>query len=81
MYTLKISSKQRDKVKEYLLANNIPCGIYYPLGLHQTKPYLDDISLPVTDNVCSQVLSIPMHPYLTDEDIEHITDTFKNFFQ
>ena len=81
LYTLKISSKQRDKVKEYLLANNIPCGIYYPLGLHQTKPYLDDISLPVTDNVCSQVLSIPMHPYLKDEDIEHITDTFKNFFQ
>ena len=81
LYTLKIASKQRDKVKEHLLANNIPCGIYYPLGLHLTKPYLDDISLPVTDNVCSQVLSIPMHPYLIDEDIEQITNTFKNFFQ
>ena len=56
--------------------NNIPTAIYYiiPLHLQQVFSHLDDEgkSISVTEDVCSRILSLPMNPYLADNEIEEV---------
>lgn len=83
-YTIKLKSKdQRDRLKQYLSENGIPSMIYYTKPLHKQTAFLDlgigDEDYTVTNRLCETVLSLPMHPYLTDEDIEYISMTIKKF--
>ena len=84
-YTLKVPSEFRDSLAEHLSKNNIPFGIYYPLGFHEQKAYkqefFSDKDFPVTNKVKDQVISLPMHTELTRKQIKHITDTIINFFE
>jgi len=84
-YTLKVPSEFRDSLAEHLSKNNIPFGIYYPLGFHEQKAYkqefFSDKDFPVTNKIKDQVISLPMHTELTRKQIKHITDTIINFFE
>lgn len=76
-YTLILESKeQRDQLQQKLRANEIPSMIYYPRGLHQQQAYRDmnwqDELFPNTVKATQTVLSLPMHPYLTEENVDHI---------
>ena len=66
-YTLLINN--RDTLANALKADGIPTAVYYPKAMHQQAPYQnylqDPIGLPVTEQLCQQVISLPMHPYLT----------------
>ena len=68
-YTLKIINGKRDELADHLLKNNIPFGIYYPLGFHEQKAYkqefVSDNDFPVTNKVKNQVISLPMHTELS----------------
>ena len=82
-YTLKIENADRDALVKHLNDNGIPCGVYYPIPLHLQKAYKDDryneADFPVTNQLVKQVISLPMHTELDDEQIEFITTTIKNF--
>ena len=84
-YTLKVPSEFRDSLAEHLSKNNIPFGIYYPLGFHEQKAYkqefFSDKDFPVTNKIKDQVISLPMHTELTRKQIKHITNTIINFFE
>ena len=84
-YTLKVPSEFRDSLAEHLSKNNIPFGIYYPLGFHEQKAYkqefFSDKDFPVTNKIKDQVISLPMHTELTKKQIKHITNTIINFFE
>ena len=84
-YTLKVPSEFRDSLAEHLSKNNIPFGIYYPLGFHEQKAYkqefFSDKDFPITNKVKDQVISLPMHTELTRKQIKHITNTIINFFE
>lgn len=84
-YTLKIKNNKRKKLAEVLSKNNIPFGIYYPLGFHEQKAYkqkfFNDNDFPITNEVKNQVISLPMHTELTRKQIKFITDTIITFFQ
>lgn len=84
-YTLRILDGKRDKLMEYLLANEIPCAIYYPIALSKQKAYQDaryqDTDFPNTNLLVEQVLSLPMHSELDDQQITYITNHIKRFFQ
>ena len=84
-YTLKVPSEFRDSLAEHLSKNNIPFGIYYPLGFHEQKAYkqefFSDKDFPVTNKIKDQVISLPMHTELTRKQIKHITSTIINFFE
>ncbi len=73
----------RDGLKEHLHAQGIPSMIYYPRGIHQQTAYEDmnilDSSLPVTSQLTKCVLSLPMHPYLTGDDVEKICLTIRQY--
>ena len=84
-YTLKVPSEFRDSLAEHLSKNNIPFGIYYPLGFHEQKAYkqefFSDKDFPVTNMIKDQVISLPMHTELSRKQINHITNTIISFFE
>ncbi|MCX2718978.1 DegT/DnrJ/EryC1/StrS family aminotransferase [Lentiprolixibacter aurantiacus] len=76
-YTLRITNGKRDKVAEHLKQKGIPFGIYYPIPLHRQKAYEDtrynEADFPVTNLLVTEVISLPMHTELDDEQISFIT--------
>jgi dTDP-4-amino-4,6-dideoxygalactose transaminase len=82
-YTLRVIDVDRDALVKHLNENGIPCGVYYPIPLHLQKAYLDDryneADFPVTNQLVKEVISLPMHTELDDEQIEFITKTVLDF--
>lgn len=76
-YTLQIKNGKRDGLTEYLKSQNIPFGIYYPIPLHLQKAYKDERyiheSFKATNKLSEEVLSLPMHTELDQEQIDFIT--------
>ncbi len=76
-YTLRITNGKRDEVLNGLQAAGIPCAIYYPIPLHMQKAYLDprykEGDFQICEELCRQVLSLPMHTELDEEQIDFIT--------
>lgn len=84
-YTIKVRNGKRDELKKYLEENNIPSMIYYPGPLHMQQAYrylgYRDSDFPVTDALCREVLSLPMHTELDQKQLEYITEKILGFFQ
>jgi len=77
-YTLRVINGDRNALMQHLLDNEIPCAIYYPIPLHRQKAYADnrykEEDFEVTNRLVNEVLSLPMHTELDDEQIKFITD-------
>lgn len=78
-YTLKLKSReQRDYVQAALKERGIPTMVYYPKPMHRQLAFgigeTYDFDCSVTERLCDTVLSLPMHPYLTDDDIETVCE-------
>ncbi|QYJ68612.1 DegT/DnrJ/EryC1/StrS family aminotransferase [Flavobacterium litorale] len=82
-YTLRVLNADRDALMQHLQDKGIPCAIYYPIPLHSQKAYADirynEEDFVVTNELTKQVLSLPMHTELEDEQIAFITDTILDF--
>lgn len=78
-YTLKIVDADRDALVNHLYEKGIPCGVYYPIPLHLQKAYKDERyreeDFTVTNQLVKEVISLPMHTELDDEQIDFITKT------
>jgi dTDP-4-amino-4,6-dideoxygalactose transaminase len=83
-YTIRIKNRKRDELKNYLLSKGIPTMIYYPGPLHMQPAYrylgFDENDFPVTSDLCREVLSLPMHPDLEQDQIDHIVLNIRKFF-
>lgn len=82
-YTIQVKDKEtRARVQEALKAKDIPTAIYYPIPMHRQTAfnYLDPKmnQCPVTDRLADTVLSLPIHPYLTEEDQDIICSTLRS---
>lgn len=78
-YTILLKdSEQREYVQRELGKLDIPTMIYYAKGMHQQKALSQFIDFseacPVTESVCRRCLSLPMHPYLTEEDVVYVSN-------
>ena len=74
-YTLRLDSReQRDALQAALKAEGIPSMVYYPKPMHLQTAFagLPTRPCPVAASLCDRVLSLPMHPYLTEEQIETV---------
>lgn len=82
-YTLKLENVDRDALVKFLNSQDIPCGVYYPIPLHKQKAYQDsrynEADFTVTNQLVQQVISLPMHTELEDDQIEFITTKIKEF--
>lgn len=84
-FTIRIMNGKRDELAKHLAENNIPFGIYYPIPLHKQKAYADtryrESDFPVTNALINEVISLPMHTELEDEQISFITDSVVQFLK
>ena len=82
-YTLRILNSDRDGLVQHLNEKGIPCGVYYPIPLHSQKAYKDsrynEADFTVTNQLVKEVISLPMHTELDDEQINFITKTIIDF--
>src|SRR5215510_12912281 len=80
-YTIAIPAARRDAFAASLRARGIPTAIYYPLPLHRQTAYrtypVAGNGLPVSDRIAHEVISLPMHPYLTENDQDRIIEAVK----
>lgn len=84
-YTLKVLNGKRDALQKHLMDNGVPAMIYYPVSLHQQKAYRDDRyqdgAFPVAEQLAKEVISLPMHTELDEEQLGFITEKVKDFFK
>ena len=83
-YTIKLKNKEeRDAVQTKLKEEGIPSMIYYVKPMHKQGAFseyeYDDNEFEVTNELSEAVLSLPMHPYLSEEDIEKVVKCIKLF--
>ena len=75
----------RDKLKEHLQSLGIPSMVYYPVPVHKQKAYshyrFRPKGFPVTEKLSEEVLSLPMHTELDNEQLNHIASSVINFFK
>jgi dTDP-4-amino-4,6-dideoxygalactose transaminase len=73
-YTVKIVDADRDQFAAELLRRGVGNGVYYPTPIHRLPSFDLKIDLPTTEQIASQVLSLPVHPALTQDDLETIVE-------
>lgn len=78
-----VRTKERDRIKEHLKLKKINTGVHYPIPIHKTLSFymLDRPGgFPNSERASKTVLSLPMHPFLTDFEIDFVYRTLKEFF-
>ena len=79
-----VQTKRRDELQQYLNSKGVQCVIHYPIPVHLQKAYSDLNkpvgSFPITESLAKNILSLPMHPDLTQDDIDYVVATVKEFF-
>ncbi len=77
-----VRSEKRDELGDYLKKNGVGVGVHYPIPCHLQKPLKDkNFKLPVTEKVAKEVLSLPIYPHLSDDDVLYVCDKIKEFFK
>jgi dTDP-4-amino-4,6-dideoxygalactose transaminase len=76
-----IRHPDRDKLQHHLANNGIQTLIHYPIAPHKQMAYSEynEISLPITEKLHREVLSLPMSPVLSDQEIELIVNSVNDF--
>lgn len=83
-YTIRVLDNRRDDLQTYLSSHGIPSMIYYPVPMHEQAAFSrlvrKRVPLGNTNRISKEVLSLPMHPDLTDDQIDFITEKIRLFF-
>ncbi len=76
-----VTCPERDRLQKYLEDNGIQTNIHYPTPPHKQGAYeeLSGLSLPITEKMHKEILSIPMSPVMTDDEVSKVIDTVNSF--
>ena len=84
-YTIRVPAGRRDALVAHLQGKGIGTGVYYPIPIHMQTVYRQqfgyDVHLPVAEQAAQEVLSLPVHPALTQADLETIVTTINDFME
>ena len=84
-YTIRVADGRRDALHKHLSERKIGSAIYYPVPLHLQKCFAalgyEAGSLPETEQACREVLSLPVYPELTEEEITFVCDAIIDFYK
>lgn len=69
----------RDRLQEHLEHHGIPVAVLYPAALHQQPAWRSHHAFPVAERAAAEVLSLPMHPYLKQDALEHVNEVIQRF--
>ncbi len=85
IYAIRVGGARRDALKDYLAERGIGTGIHYPVPIHlqDAARFLGyrEGELPVTERVAKEILSLPMYPELTDEQVGYVADAVTAFMR
>jgi perosamine synthetase len=73
-YTLRVPGHDRDRFSAELIARGVGNGVYYPVPVHRLPSFALSLDLPNTEQAALEVLSLPVHPALSDDDLHRIAD-------
>ena len=83
-YTIRVKNGKRDELKKFLESKNIPSMVYYPGPLHMQEAYsylgYKENDFPVSTTLCKEVLSLPMHPDMEQDQLDYIILNVLEFF-
>jgi dTDP-4-amino-4,6-dideoxygalactose transaminase len=82
-HQITIRTARRDRLREFLRERGIGTSVHYPRPIHQQPAYKNlakDTQLPVSEAASQDVLSLPMFPELTEEEVERVSRTVREFF-
>ncbi|WP_291285068.1 DegT/DnrJ/EryC1/StrS family aminotransferase [Flavobacterium sp.] len=83
-YTLKVKNGRRNELQKFLSEKGIPSMIYYPLPLYKQDAFCEFVDsnfrLPITESLCEEVISLPVHTEMNLETMEYICNNVKSFF-
>jgi dTDP-4-amino-4,6-dideoxygalactose transaminase len=79
-----IKTPERDRLRSYLESRGVASGIHYPVPIHLQDAYRsycggNAVSLPVTEEVTAEILSLPIYPELTIEQLDHVCSCIRDF--
>ena len=84
-YTIRILNGNRDAAVEYLRKNGVGSGVYYPVPIHKQTYYVNELgynqTLPEAEKAANEVLSLPVHPALSEIDLETIVSVVNAFVE
>jgi dTDP-4-amino-4,6-dideoxygalactose transaminase len=76
-----IMHNDRDKLQQHLLKKGVQTLIHYPIPVHKQKAYDVGITLHITEQICRKILSLPIHPWLLEDEIRVICDSINEYFK
>ena len=83
-YTIQVQNNRRDALKAYLAEKGVPSMIYYPLPVHEQEAYKQVVrqsgQLNESKRLCAEVLSLPIHSEMTDEEQTYIIKSIQHFY-
>lgn len=84
-YTLRVKNGRRNELQKYLEEKGIPSMIYYPLPLYKQEAFqqynAENFYLPVTEMLCDEVISLPIHTEFNEEIAQFIVNEIEKFFK
>jgi dTDP-4-amino-4,6-dideoxygalactose transaminase len=84
-YVYVIRTPDRNQLRDWLVSKGVSTGIHYPVPIHLQEVWRncggENYSLPVTENAVKEILSLPMYPELTGEEINYICECIQEFYQ
>jgi dTDP-4-amino-4,6-dideoxygalactose transaminase len=84
-YTLKVNKGQREALQQHLQVLGVPTMIYYPIPAHKQHMFaqfgVSNLSLPVSEVLCTKVLSLPIHTEMLPEQQQYIIESVLSFFK
>ena len=82
-YTIRVVPEERDNMIAHLTEKGIGCGVYYPVPIHQQTYYTQDlgfdVSLPNTEAASLEVISLPVHPSLSEQERAEVVEAVNSF--
>lgn len=83
-YTMKVKNGKRNELQQYLIELGIPSMIYYPLPLYKQEAFKqfvsNDFALATTEQLCDEVLSLPIHTEMNLDDMNFVCTSIQSFF-
>jgi dTDP-4-amino-4,6-dideoxygalactose transaminase len=76
-----IRAPKRDKLRRLLHDEGIETGVHYPIPIHRQPLFTLEFDLPKTDELCQQIISLPMYPNLIEEHVKYICQRIKTYLE
>lgn len=73
-YTIRVRDHDRDAFAAQLMESGVGSGVYYPIPVHRLPSFTQTIDLPETERAAAEVLSLPVHPALSEGDLSRIVE-------